>query len=91
MNQTTNAVTNFATSMAVSASPQATTFSIMLLLLFLAFGLLLFAFWIWMLVDAIKNPKLNGNQKLIWVLVIVFLNWIGALVYFFAGRNKLPG
>ncbi len=55
------------------------------------FILLIFAFWIWMLVDAIKNPNLSGNERLIWVLVIIFLNGLGGLIYFFAGRNKPAG
>jgi hypothetical protein len=46
----------------------------------------LFVFWIWMLVDCLKNPRLHGTEKLIWVLVIIFLHWIGALVYYFVGR-----
>jgi hypothetical protein len=48
----------------------------------------LFVFWIWMLVDCLKNPRLQGTEKLIWVLVIIFLHWIGALVYYFVGRTK---
>jgi hypothetical protein len=60
-----------------------------LFFLFVAFiGLLAFAFWIWMLVDAIQNQGLTGNERLIWVLVIVFLHFLGALIYFFAGRGK---
>jgi len=50
-------------------------------------GLLAFVFWIWMLIDAIKNPSLDGTQRIVWVLVIVFLHALGALIYFFAGRS----
>jgi uncharacterized RDD family membrane protein YckC len=45
-------------------------------------------FWIWMLVDAITNKQLNDNDKLIWVLVIIFTHFIGGLIYFFVGRNQ---
>jgi hypothetical protein len=48
----------------------------------------LFAFWIWMLVDCLTNQRLQGTEKIVWVLVIIFLNWIGALVYYFVGRSK---
>ena len=58
------------------------------LLLALVFGALVFVFWIWMLVDAIKNPRLNGTERIVWVLVIVFLHFLGALIYFFAGRSR---
>jgi hypothetical protein len=51
-------------------------------------ALSLIVFWIWMLIDAIKNPELSGTEKIAWVLVILFLNWLGAVVYFFAGRRR---
>ena len=56
---------------------------LMLGLMFLAIG-----FWIWMIVDCTTNDTLTDNDKLIWVLVVVLTNWIGALIYFFAGRSK---
>ena len=57
-----------------------------LLLAPLAF--LAFAFWIWMLVHAITNNGLTDIEKLIWVIVILFTHFIGALIYFFVGRPK---
>jgi uncharacterized RDD family membrane protein YckC len=59
-----------------------------LILFFAVFVLLLFVFWIWMLIDAIKNPGLSGTERIVWVLVIVFLHGLGATVYFFAGRQR---
>ena len=50
-------------------------------------GVLCFVFWIWMLVDAIQNPRLVGNQRIVWVLVIIFIPCIGSLIYYFAGRS----
>lgn len=61
---------------------------ILFLLFFIALGVLAFVFWIWMLIDAIKNPGLSDTEKIVWVLVIVFLHFLGALVYFFAGRSR---
>lgn len=51
-------------------------------------GLLVFIFQIWMLIDAVKNPGLSGNQRIVWVLVIIFIPCLGPLIYFFVGRNK---
>ena len=51
-------------------------------------GLLTFIFWVWMLIDAIKNPRLDGTQRVIWVLVIFFLPCLGSIIYYFAGRGK---
>jgi hypothetical protein len=52
------------------------------------FGLAALAFWIWALVDAIQNPRLDSNERLIWILVIVLTTWIGAIIYFIVGRKK---
>ena len=52
------------------------------------FGLLTFIFWVWMLIDAIKNPNLDGTQRVIWVLVIFFLPCLGSIIYYVAGRSK---
>jgi hypothetical protein len=39
------------------------------------------------LVDVLRN-EFTGNNKIIWVLVIL-LSWIiGAILYFFIGRNQ---
>ena len=61
-----------------------------MLLPFLMFGFMIFAvgFWVWMLIDSATNQKLTGNDKLMWVLIVVFANWIGALIYFFIGRKQ---
>ena len=51
-------------------------------------GLLIFALWVWMLVDAITNQGLNNAERLAFVLLVFFLPFIGSLVYFFVGRPK---
>ncbi|HEY5910537.1 MAG TPA: PLDc N-terminal domain-containing protein [Verrucomicrobiae bacterium] len=50
-----------------------------------------FVFWIWMLVHAITNKGLSDTEKIVWVLVIIFVHFIGALIYFFVGRPKGTG
>jgi hypothetical protein len=52
-------------------------------------GIASLAFWIWALVDAIRVPDdryYQSGTKLVWVLVIVLLQVIGAIVYLVAGR-----
>ncbi len=49
------------------------------------FAVCVFAFWVMMLVDAIKHaPEKN---KLVWVVVIVFTHIIGALIYYFVEKR----
>jgi hypothetical protein len=50
------------------------------------FWLPLAIFWVWMLVDCLVNEPSEGNDKIVWVLVIVFTGWIGALIYLLARR-----
>ena len=61
---------------------------ILLMLLLFSLGVLSFIFWIWMLIDCIKNESIVGNGKVVWVLVIALTHWVGALIYFFAGRGN---
>ncbi len=66
---------------------------LLLILPFVILGVLGFVFWLWMLVDCLKRPDdefaMGGNYaKLIWILVIVFVGFIGALIYFFLIKNK---
>jgi hypothetical protein len=56
-------------------------------LIALALTVFLFVFWIWMLVDCIKNERLSDTQKVVWVLVIIFLHALGALIYLLARRK----
>jgi hypothetical protein len=60
---------------------------IFLSLTVLALVLLAFVFWVWTLLHAINNPSLSGTEKIVWLLVIFFLNFPGALIYSFAGRR----
>ncbi len=54
-------------------------------------ALALFVFWIWMLIHAITNKGLTDTEKIVWVLVIIFVHFIGALIYFFVGRPRGTG
>ena len=64
---------------------------ILALLVLALLAVLSMVFWIWMLIHAIQNKGLTDTEKIIWVLVIVFLHVLGALIYFFAGRPKATG
>lgn len=50
-------------------------------------GLLFFGFWLWMLIDC-ATKEFDNNDKLIWILIIIFTGGIGALIYFFVARPK---
>lgn len=61
----------------------------------LFFGLLLLPalllgtiFWIWMLIDCALHENGQSNDKLVWILIILFTHFLGALIYFFLRRPE---
>jgi hypothetical protein len=62
------------------------------------FGVLFWAvsaiFWIWMLIDCVTNDFRRDTDKIVWILVIIFLHVLGALIYYLLikvrGYNKKP-
>ncbi len=53
-------------------------------------GVLGTVFWIWMIVDCALHESSTGNDKIVWILVILFTHLIGALLYFFIRRPRRP-
>ena len=54
----------------------------------LLIGALLFVFWLWMLVDCLKRDFKKDYEKIVWVLVMIFLHLLGAVIYYFV--VKIP-
>src|SRR5690554_1758224 len=38
---------------------------------------------IYYIIHANKNPRLDSNQKIMWTLILIFVNSIGSIVYYF--------
>jgi hypothetical protein len=64
----------------------------MITLSFMFFGLLIgvagTVFWIWMIVECATKEPNQGNEKIVWIIVIIFTHWIGALIYYFVRRPQ---
>ncbi len=60
----------------------------LLAMLFIPLLLAAFAFWIWMIVDCATNEPSTGNDKVVWIIIIVFAHVIGALIYYFVRRRQ---
>jgi phospholipase D-like protein len=63
-------------------------FGLLALLIGAVISLAGFIFWLWMLIHAITNKGLQDGEKIVWVLVIIFLPFLGSIIYFFIGRPK---
>ncbi|MDK2826781.1 MAG: hypothetical protein PWQ63_1476 [Methanolobus sp.] len=62
--------------------------SFFLLIFVFGFGIIGTLFWLWMLIDCATKEPSEGNDKLIWIIIIVFTHVLGALVYFVVRRPK---
>jgi TM2 domain-containing membrane protein YozV len=52
-------------------------------------GILGTAFWIWMLVDAVRRDFEDPNLKVLWIIILILLGFIGAVVYYFVVKRKI--
>lgn len=71
----------------MSTGPDGSLFALLFVLIGII-GLVTTGIWIWMLVDCVTNEPSGGNDKIIWILIIVLVGWLGALVYLFARRPQ---
>jgi len=53
-------------------------------ILFLAF----LSFWVIALIRIIRNEFPGQNEKLIWALLVIFLPFIGTIIYFVIGKSR---
>ncbi|HEY2720685.1 MAG TPA: PLDc N-terminal domain-containing protein [Chitinophagaceae bacterium] len=53
-------------------------------------ALCVFLLWIVALVDILKN-EFRGNDKIVWVIVVIFFPILGSILYFLIGRSSKIG
>lgn len=60
------------------------------LVIFFFFGLMmaLTALWIYALVDITRSEFKGDNDKLIWLLLVILIPFIGTVLYFAIGQNQ---
>ena len=57
-------------------------------LFILALVLLPSIFWLVELIDVVRRRFPDPTVKIVWVLVVIFTHFVGALVYYFVGRRQ---
>lgn len=61
---------------------------IFLILLAIAVFIFLFVFWIRMIIDCAKRDFKGDSEKVVWILVIVLLGFLGAAIYHFVVKAE---
>jgi Phospholipase_D-nuclease N-terminal len=61
-----------------------------LLIVIFLIGIAAFAFWIWMLIDVLQSSR-PTNEKILWVILMVFLGVLGSLIYLVVARSSAAG
>lgn len=56
-------------------------------ILIILFMLAIIGFWIYALVDILKH-NFTGDNKIIWLLVVLLLGLLGTILYFTIGRKS---
>lgn len=55
---------------------------------FAILGLLGLALWIWMLIEAATCEPAEGNDRIVWLLLVIFAGVVGALIYLLVRRPE---
>ena len=74
--------------MIADATPLVVLLPFLIFIPLLLLALALMVFWVWMLVDCATKEPSAGNEKIVWILVILCTHWIGALIYFLVRRPQ---
>ena len=59
-----------------------------LIISIIIFNILSIIFWIFMIVDVSKRKFPKEDDKILWILVVIFGGIIGALIYYFIIKSK---
>ena len=56
--------------------------------IFILLSLVIFIWWITLLVDCSKRTFSNPSEKVLWLVILIFVNILGALLYYFMVKRK---
>ena len=77
------------TVLAQSQTPDMSMFAGMagMMIVFMIIALLASLFWLWMLIDVLTS-NMEGTEKIVWLLIVLFLHLLGAIIYFAVKRSS---
>lgn len=62
-------------------------FALLFMIFFGALGIGAFILWIWSLIDCLINSRISDSQKILYILLMIFLPIIGNIIYLVVGRK----
>ena len=71
--------------MALAAMAIGFMFFMLIIVILLVLGLI---FWIAMIIDCTKRNFKKDSEKIVWILVLIFLGILGAVIYYFVVKRK---
>lgn len=76
------------TAAATASATAAAGIGIGLLVFWIIFCGLGFILFLWALIDCIKRNFTNPNDKILWLVLIILIGWLGPILYLIIGRKK---
>ena len=73
---------------AAAATTGVLAFGVGMVIFFWILGILGLILFIWALVDCIRRQFTNPNDKVLWLVLIILIGWIGPILYLIIGRKK---
>jgi len=73
---------------AAAAATGVLAFGVGMVIFFWILGILGLILFIWALVDCIRRQFTNPNDKVLWLVLIILIGWIGPILYLIIGRKK---
>ena len=73
---------------AAAAGTAAVGLGIGLLVFWLIFGIGGFILFLIALIDCIRRQFTNPNDKVLWLVLIILIGWLGPILYLIIGRKK---
>lgn len=58
------------------------------LIAFFLLALVSIAAMVWAIADIVRNQRLTGGEKAMWILIVLVLNLVGVAVYAVVGRQN---
>jgi hypothetical protein len=62
--------------------------ALFMMLFFMTIAIGTTLFWVWAIIDCATKEPSDGNDKIVWILVIVFTHLIGAILYVLMRRPE---